>query len=137
MLAEGEKNEMITRAAFLLREGKPKEADALWSRFTRHLSVQPRCGLGLSWDGDWLASSKSGGKPRAGMLSSSTSTNSISGAAVGLDYQAYAVLLVETGEFSTYARFCRASATRYAGESNGDAACRILKSCLLRPPDEN
>jgi len=42
---------------------------------------------------------------------------------------------MEAGDFSTYAQFCRATSARYAGESNEDAAGRILKSCLLRPPD--
>jgi hypothetical protein len=136
LLAEAEKNATITHAVFLVREGKPAEADALLEQ----IRTPPRR---PSFDGvsafravgDWLAiQQKWPEAARRYAFVMHLDELDIWGA-VTLDYQAYAVLLVETGDFSTYAQFCLTTATRYAGESNGDAAGRILKSCLLRPLD--
>ena len=136
LLAEAEKNATITRAVFLVREGKPKEANVLLEQ-VRTPPQRP------SFDaisvfravGEWLAIQQKWQEAavRYAMVIRLDQLDIWS--EVGLDYQAYAVLLVETGDFSTYAQFCRATAARYAGETNEDAAGRILKSCLLRPTD--
>ena len=55
--------------------------------------------------------------------------------AVTLDYQAYGAVLVESGQREQYAQFCRTTAESFATTTNGDAAGRILKACLLLPPD--
>jgi serine/threonine protein kinase len=55
--------------------------------------------------------------------------------AVTLDYQACGVVLLESGEFDRYQRFCKATVDEFVSTTNGDAAGRILKTCLLRPPD--
>ncbi|HEY8902709.1 MAG TPA: serine/threonine-protein kinase [Chthoniobacterales bacterium] len=135
LLAEAEKNEVITRAVFLLREGKPKEADAVLEQV--HTPPQ-RPSFDSVWVfrslGDWLAMQQKWQEAaRRYTFLMHLDQLDIWGS-VTLDYQAYAVLLLETGDFSTYAQFCRTTVARYAGESNGDAASRILKSCLLRPP---
>jgi eukaryotic-like serine/threonine-protein kinase len=56
--------------------------------------------------------------------------------AVTLDYQAYGVVLVESQEVASYQKFCRATIDEFGTTTNGDAAGRILKTCLLLPPDE-
>ena len=55
---------------------------------------------------------------------------------VTLDYQAYGVLLIESGKREQYTDFCRTTVKLFAATTNGDAAGRILKSCLLLPPDD-
>jgi serine/threonine protein kinase/predicted negative regulator of RcsB-dependent stress response len=57
--------------------------------------------------------------------------------AVTLDYQACGVVLVESGELDRYGDFCRTTIDNFATTTNGDAAGRILKTCLLMPADEN
>jgi tetratricopeptide (TPR) repeat protein len=136
LLAEAEKNAIITNAAFLVRERKIEEANALLEQI--HTPPKRPSFDGVSAFravGDWLAVQQRWQEAtRRYAFVIHLDQLDIWGA-VTLDYQAYAVLLMETGEFSTYAQFCRTTAARYAGESNGDAAGRILKSCLLRPAD--
>ena len=55
--------------------------------------------------------------------------------AVTLDYQACGVVLVESHEYAQYQQFCGATMDVF-GTTTGDAAERILKTCLLLPPDE-
>ncbi len=52
-----------------------------------------------------------------------------------LDYQACGVVLVESHEYAQYQQFCGATMDVF-GTTTGDAAERILKTCLLLPPDE-
>jgi serine/threonine protein kinase len=56
--------------------------------------------------------------------------------AVTLDYQACGVVLVENHESAQYQQFCEATVDVFGTTTNGDAAGRILKTCLLLPPDE-
>jgi serine/threonine protein kinase len=136
LLAEAEKNATITSAVFLLREGKPDEANALLEQI-RTPPKRPSFDAVSAFRavGDWLAGQQKWQEAlRRYAFVIHLDQLDIWGS-VTLDYQAYAVLLVETGDFPTYAQFCRTTAARYAGETNGDAAGRILKSCLLRPPD--
>jgi len=55
--------------------------------------------------------------------------------AVTLDYQAYGVVLLESGKREQYAEFCRTMVEGFGPTTNGDAAGRVLKTCLLAPPD--
>jgi hypothetical protein len=54
---------------------------------------------------------------------------------VTLDYQACGVLLAECGKQERYNAFCRADVERFRTSKNGDMAGRILKTCLLFPPE--
>jgi hypothetical protein len=56
--------------------------------------------------------------------------------AVTLDYQACGVVLVESHEDAQYQQFCGATLDVFGTTTNGDAAGRILKTCLLLPPDK-
>jgi tetratricopeptide (TPR) repeat protein len=56
--------------------------------------------------------------------------------AVTLDYQACGVVLVESHEYAQYQLFCGATMDVFGTTTNGDAAGRILKTCLLLLPEE-
>jgi tetratricopeptide (TPR) repeat protein len=56
---------------------------------------------------------------------------------VTLDYQSCGVVLVESGDLDGYEKFRAEAATRFLTETNGDAAGRILKTCLLPPVREH
>ncbi|HEX9045418.1 MAG TPA: serine/threonine-protein kinase [Verrucomicrobiae bacterium] len=56
---------------------------------------------------------------------------------VTLDYQACGVVLAASGDRERYAQFCQAAIATYGATTNGDTAGRILKSCLLVPPDDH
>lgn len=53
--------------------------------------------------------------------------------AVTLDYQACGVVLVESGEFERYRRFCQSTIDAFVNTTNADAAGRVVKTCLLTP----
>jgi hypothetical protein len=55
--------------------------------------------------------------------------------AVTLDYQACGVVLMESGEIERYRAFCEGTIVKFADTTNGDAAGRILKTCLLLPAE--
>ncbi len=57
--------------------------------------------------------------------------------AVTLDYQACGVVLMESAQFERYRAFCGATIANFASTTNGDAAGRILKTCLLLPADDD
>jgi hypothetical protein len=136
LLAEAEKNETITRAVFLVREGKPAEANTVLEQIRTPPQRPSFDGVSaFRAVGDWLAFQQKWQEAARRYATVMHLDELDIWGSVTIDYQAYAVLLVETGDFSTYAQFCRTAAARYARESNGDAASRILKSCLLRPPD--
>jgi tetratricopeptide (TPR) repeat protein len=136
LLAEAEKNEMITRAVFLVREKKIEDANALLGQIWTPPQRPSFDGVSaFRAVGDWLAVRQRWSEAaRRYAFVIHLDQLDIWGS-VTLDYQAHAVLLVESGDLPAYAQFCRATAARYAEETNGDAASRILKSCLLRPPD--
>jgi eukaryotic-like serine/threonine-protein kinase len=56
--------------------------------------------------------------------------------AVTLDYQACGVMLMESQKYAQYQQFCGATIDVFGTTTNGDAAGRILKTCLLLLPDE-
>jgi eukaryotic-like serine/threonine-protein kinase len=55
---------------------------------------------------------------------------------VTLDYQSCGVVLVESGNREGFERFREEAVARFMTETNGDAAGRILKTCLLPPVNE-
>jgi serine/threonine protein kinase len=54
---------------------------------------------------------------------------------VTLDTQACGVVLVEDGDAAMYRQFCEDTIKADSSSYNGDAIARILKTCLLLPPD--
>jgi tetratricopeptide (TPR) repeat protein len=55
---------------------------------------------------------------------------------VTLDYQSCGVVLVESGNLEVFERFRDEAVARFLTETNGDAAGRVLKTCLLPPVHE-
>jgi hypothetical protein len=55
---------------------------------------------------------------------------------VTLDYQSCGVVLVESRNLEGFERFREEVVARFINETNGDAAGRILKTCLLPPMRE-
>ncbi len=56
---------------------------------------------------------------------------------VTLDYQSCGVVLVESGNLEGFEHFREEAVARFVTETNGDAAGRILKTCLLPPVHEH
>jgi hypothetical protein len=54
---------------------------------------------------------------------------------VSLDTQACGVVLVENRDGALYRRFCKDAIAAHTSSTNGDAVSRVLKTCLLLPPD--
>jgi len=52
---------------------------------------------------------------------------------VTLDYQSCGVVLAEGGDIAAYEQFRKMAAAGFASTPNGDAASRILKTCLFQP----
>lgn len=135
LLAEAEKNEKVTRAAFLARGGNLKEANAVLEQIETPPSRPSFDGVSaFRLVGDWLALQQRW-REAAARYTIVLHLDSLDiWGPVTIDYQAYGALLVETGNLAEYERFCAAAIARYATETNDDAAARILKTCLLRPP---
>jgi hypothetical protein len=57
---------------------------------------------------------------------------------VAVDYQAYGVVLAESGDTDQYEYFCNLAVTNFASEANGDMLKNggVLKTCLLFPADK-
>jgi eukaryotic-like serine/threonine-protein kinase len=55
---------------------------------------------------------------------------------VTLDYQSCGVVLVECGDSEAYERFRQEAVASFSSVTNGDAAGRILKTCLLPPVNQ-
>ena len=86
--------------------------------------------------GDWLASQGRWAESADRYLALMEIDKLDKWGAVTLDYQACGVVLVESGRREQYKQFCRSMVAGFDETSNGDAAGRILKTCLLLPPDE-
>ena len=56
---------------------------------------------------------------------------------VTLDCQAGGVVFAERGDLAAYRDFCEVAIGIQLDPENGDANCRVLKTCLLFPPDES
>ena len=56
---------------------------------------------------------------------------------VTLDCQAGGAVFAECGDIAAYRRFCEVAIGIQSDPANGDANARVLKTCLLFPPDES
>jgi serine/threonine protein kinase len=85
--------------------------------------------------GDWLGTQERWGEAAQRYAALMEIDKIDKWSAVTLDYQACGAVLVESSQFGQYAAFCQFTIDTYAGTTNGDAAGRILKTCLLLPAD--
>lgn len=138
LLAEAEKNEMLTRAVYLVRAEKYEAANAVLEQIATPPS-RPSFDAVAAFRavGDWLAGQKRW-QEAADRYAMVVHLDSLDIWSAGtLDYQAYGVLLVKAGDIPAYERFRKDALSRYATEKNPDAMTRILKTCLLLPMDMN
>jgi hypothetical protein len=135
---EAEAREKITQAAVFVSQEKFEEADKLLDEVKTPppkpsfdgVSAYRSVGEWLALQGRWT---EAAGKYSALMeIDKLDKWN-----AVTLDYQACGVVLMESGGFDRYRRFCESTVDKFAGTTNWDAAGRILKTCLLLPPDKD
>lgn len=134
LLAEAEKNEKLTRASFLVRGGNMDEANAVLEQLETPPARPSLDGVAaFRAVGDWLACRQRWPEATARYASVLQLDLLDIWGAVTIDYQAYGALLMETGDTAQYERFCVDAISQYAGETNNDAAARILKTCLLGP----
>jgi len=137
LLAEAEKNEMITRAVFLVRAGKDGEANAVLEQIATPPSKPSFDAISaFRAVGDWLAYHERW-QEAAARYSVVVHLDSLDvWTPVTLDYQACGALLMEVGDIAGYERFRETALARYATEKNPDVVTRILKTCLLAPMDQ-
>jgi serine/threonine protein kinase len=134
LLEESEKNEKITRAAFLVREEKIADANAILEGIATPPARPSYDGVSaFRAVGDWLAAQQRWREAAARYAVVVHLDRLDIWDPVTLDCQSYGALLMEIGDLPGYDRFCAAASARYATETNDDAVTRILKTCLLRP----
>jgi hypothetical protein len=134
--AEAEDTEKITRAVYFVRDNKLEEANAVLATLQSD-PERPSFEGGAAYRavGDWLATGKRWSEvarrfavvQRVGALDSWDS--------VTRDHQSYGAALLMCGDLAGFDAFRNDHARRFADVINGDAVARVLKTCLLRPPD--
>ena len=132
---QAEAREKINQAAVYVSQEKFEEADKLLNE-VKTLPPKP------SFDGvsayravgDWLGFQERWAEAAERYSALMEIDKLDQWGAVTLDYQACGVVLVESKEVDRYKQFCRVTIESFMTTTNGDAAGRILKTCLLLPP---
>lgn len=133
---EAESREKLTEAVILVRqgdnEGAAKALEAMKERPRRPsldgVTALRSVGEWLALQGRWREASE-----RFSWLMEIDKLDPWG--AVTLDIQACGVVLVENGDSEAFRRFAEDAAATHASSTNGDAVCRVLKTCLLLPPN--
>ncbi|HEX7571282.1 MAG TPA: serine/threonine protein kinase, partial [Verrucomicrobiae bacterium] len=132
-----EAREKINQAAIYVHQGKFDEASQLLGEVKSPLPKPSFDGvLAYRTVGEWLALQGRWAESAARYLGLMEIDKLDPWGAVTLDYQACGVVLVESHEYAPYQQFCGATMDVFGTTTKGDAAGRILKTCLLLPPDE-
>jgi serine/threonine protein kinase len=132
-----EAREKINQAAIYVHQGKFDEASQLLGEVKSPLPKPSFDGvLAYRTVGEWLALQGRWAESAARYSALMEIDKLDKWGAVTLDYQACGVVLVESHESAPYQQFCGATLDVFGTTTNGDAAGRILKTCLLLPPDE-
>lgn len=133
---DAESREKLTEAVILLRQGDyAGAAKALESMSERPRRPSLDGVTALRSVGEWLAIQGRWDEAAERFLWLLEIDKLDPWGPVTLDTQACGVVLVENGDFSAYRRFCKEAITTHATSNNGDAVGRVLKTCLLMPPD--
>jgi serine/threonine protein kinase len=134
---QAEANSAINQAAIYVSQGKIAEAHELLSEL-KILPRQPSLdGVSAFRSvGEWLALQQRWREAANYFYPLLEIDRMDAWQVVTLDYQACSVLLAEESDRERYDRFCQAAIATYGTTTNGDTAGRILKSCLLFPPDK-
>ena len=133
-----EAREKINQAAIYVHQGKLDEASTLLGEVKSPLPKPSFDGvLAYRTVGEWLALQGRWDDSAKRYLGLMEIDKLDPWGAVTLDYQACGVVLMESGKVREYDVFCRTTVDSFATTTNGDAAGRVLKTCLLLPPDAN
>ena len=133
-----EAREKINQAAIYVHQGKFDDASKLLGEVKSPLPKPSFDGvLAYRTVGEWLALQGQWAESAARYLGLMEIDKLDPWGAVTLDYQACGVVLVESGQLREYEAFRRVTVDSFATTTNGDAAGRVLKTCLLLPPDAN
>jgi serine/threonine protein kinase len=133
-----EAREKINQAAIYVHQGKFDDASTLLGEVKSPLPKPSFDGvLAYRTVGEWLALQGRWDESAQRYLGLMEIDKLDPWGAVTLDYQACGVVLLESGQLRKYDAFCRATVDSFATTTNGDAAGRVLKTCLLLPPDAN
>jgi serine/threonine protein kinase len=131
-----EAREKINQAAIYVHQGKFDDASTLLGDVKSPLPKPSYDGvLAYRTVGEWLALQGRWDESAKRYLGLMEIDKLDPWGAVTLDYQACGVVLMESGKSREYEIFCRATVDSFATTTNGDAAGRVLKTCLLSPPD--
>jgi tetratricopeptide (TPR) repeat protein len=133
---EAESREKLTEAVILLRqgdhEGAAKALDSMENR-PRRPSLDGVTALRAV--GEWLALQGRWQEASERYLWLLEIDKLDPWGPVTLDTQACGVVLVENRDGALYRQFCEEAIAAQATSTNGDAVSRVLKTCLLLPPD--
>jgi len=133
---EAESREKLTEAVILLRQGDYEgAAQALASMEDRPRRPSLDGVTALRSVGEWLAIKGRWQEAAERFLWLLEIDKLDPWGSVTIDTQACGVVLVESGDTTLYRRFCEEAIVAYTSSTNGDAVSRVLKTCLLLPPD--
>ena len=135
---QAEAREKLTEAVMLVNQGKYDEAARIIEAMRTPPTRPSLDGISaLRSVGEWLAI-QGRWREAASRFTALIEIDKLDPwGPVTLDYQSCGVVLVEVGDLQGFERFRAEAATRFLTETNGDAAGRILKTCLLPPVREN
>ena len=135
---QAEAKEQINQAAIYVSQARFDDANEILKRI-KNLPTRPSFDGVMAYRrvGEWLAMQQRWAEA-ADRYSALMEIDKLEvWQVVTLDYQACGVLLAECGNRERYNQFCRAAADRFQSSTNGDMVGRILKTCLLFPPDKS
>lgn len=134
---QAEAKEQINQAAIYVSQNKFEEANEVLGQ-VKILPKEPSFDGVLAYRrvGEWLAIQQRWKEAAERFWPLMEIDKLDSWQVVTLDYQACGVVLAECGDRERYNRFCKAAADRFQRTRNGDMAGRVLKTCLLFPPEE-
>lgn len=139
LLDEAREAEKLTQAVFFAREGKFEDADRLLLEIKLPLTRPTFDGVvAFRMVGDWMATQRRWRDcaDRYAALNQINRFDYIRQST--LDYQSYGVALLEAGDPEAFLRFeqeLAAGFTTLGTRKDGEMNSRILKLCLLLPPD--
>ncbi|HEY8933218.1 MAG TPA: serine/threonine protein kinase, partial [Rariglobus sp.] len=127
---------LLTRAAFLTREGAYAAAAEVLDRVPRPLAQPSLDGVvAFRAVGDWLAAQRRWAEAAERFKVALDIGRLDTWGPITLDYQSYGVSLILAGDEKGYARFRTEAVDRFYPANNTDALSRVLKTSLLRPLD--
>ena len=136
MRKEAESREKLTEAVILLRQGVYEAAaEALDSMENRPLRPSLDGVTALRSVGEWLALQGRWREASERFLWLLEINKLDVSSTVALDTQACGVVLVESRDSALYRKFCGEAIASEASSTNGEVVNRVLKTCLLLPPD--